>query len=197
MAWSLQYLVTMNQAIKKMSKTQRAQDMTGALNAVLMNALDFANTTKVAHWRVEGPHFRQLHVYFDEVVEEVRKQADDIAERIAAMGMIPLGDSHDVARHTLLKPLENQEWDGVALADALSERADVLRDTILYALNSKDKTGTLDRVSEDILVTFLKKVDFIRWNLRRTSKGIHETTSQRPNRTSHSSTESTFETVSN
>jgi DNA-binding ferritin-like protein len=41
------------------------------------------------HWLVEGPQFRDLHLFLAEAYEEVHKQADMIAERITALGGIP------------------------------------------------------------------------------------------------------------
>ncbi len=41
------------------------------------------------HWLVEGPQFRDLHLYFEEAYTEVHKQLDAIAERITALGAVP------------------------------------------------------------------------------------------------------------
>ena len=44
------------------------------------------------HWLVEGPQFRDLHLFLGEAYEEVHKQADKVAERITALGGIPTSD---------------------------------------------------------------------------------------------------------
>ena len=44
------------------------------------------------HWLVEGPQFRDLHLFLGEHYAEVEKQADMIAERITALGGIPTCD---------------------------------------------------------------------------------------------------------
>ncbi len=41
------------------------------------------------HWLVEGPQFRDLHLFLQESYEAVHKQVDSIAERITALGGIP------------------------------------------------------------------------------------------------------------
>jgi DNA-binding ferritin-like protein len=41
------------------------------------------------HWLVEGPQFRDLHLFLQEAYEAVHKQVDAIAERITALGGIP------------------------------------------------------------------------------------------------------------
>ena len=50
------------------------------------------------HWLVEGPQFRDLHLFLGEAYEEVHKQADQIAERITALGGIPTSNPVEQAR---------------------------------------------------------------------------------------------------
>ena len=44
------------------------------------------------HWLVEGPQFRDLHLFLNEAYDEVQKQGDHVAERITALGGIPTCD---------------------------------------------------------------------------------------------------------
>jgi starvation-inducible DNA-binding protein len=44
------------------------------------------------HWLVEGPQFMDLHLFLGKHYEAVAKQADQIAERITALGGIPTCD---------------------------------------------------------------------------------------------------------
>jgi DNA-binding ferritin-like protein len=41
------------------------------------------------HWLVEGPQFRDLHLFLEEHYEEVHKYVDRFAERVTALGGIP------------------------------------------------------------------------------------------------------------
>ncbi len=41
------------------------------------------------HWLVEGPQFRDMHLFFEEHYQEIHKYVDSIAERITALGGIP------------------------------------------------------------------------------------------------------------
>jgi DNA-binding ferritin-like protein len=41
------------------------------------------------HWLVEGPQFRDLHLFFEENYQEVHKYLDRVAERLTALGGIP------------------------------------------------------------------------------------------------------------
>jgi DNA-binding ferritin-like protein len=44
------------------------------------------------HWLVEGPQFRDLHLFLAEAYTAVHKHADMVAERITALGGIPTSD---------------------------------------------------------------------------------------------------------
>jgi starvation-inducible DNA-binding protein len=50
------------------------------------------------HWLVEGPQFRDLHLFLGEAYDEVHKQADTIAERITALGGIPTSNPVEQAK---------------------------------------------------------------------------------------------------
>ncbi len=41
------------------------------------------------HWLVEGPQFRDIHVYLEESYNQVHQQVDQLAERMTALGAIP------------------------------------------------------------------------------------------------------------
>ena len=39
------------------------------------------------HWLVEGPQFRDIHIFLEESYNEVHDQVDEIAERIRSLGL--------------------------------------------------------------------------------------------------------------
>lgn len=50
------------------------------------------------HWLVEGPQYRDLHLFLGEAYEEAHKQADVVAERITALGGIPTSNPLEQAK---------------------------------------------------------------------------------------------------
>ena len=60
------------------------QDRLNALN-------DLALTLKHVHWNVVGPHFIAVHEMLDPQVDAVRAMVDVTAERIATLGVSPVG----------------------------------------------------------------------------------------------------------
>ena len=51
------------------------------------------------HWVVEGPQFRDLHVFLEESYNAVHEQLDAVAERVTAIGAVPAsGPAHQAER---------------------------------------------------------------------------------------------------
>ncbi len=59
---------------------------------------DLHLTLKHVHWNVVGPNFIGVHEMIDPQVELVRGYADDVAERIAALGKSPQGTPGAISR---------------------------------------------------------------------------------------------------
>ena len=76
------------------------------LQAVLAVLTDLALTGKHAHWNVQGPNFRALHLHLDELVEQWRDAGDAVAERAVALGRAPDGRAHTIAVQTPLPDLD-------------------------------------------------------------------------------------------
>lgn len=57
------------------------------------------------HWVVEGPQFRDLHLYLETSYNEVHQQLDAIAERMTALGGIPTSSP---ARQAELSYIEHE-----------------------------------------------------------------------------------------
>ena len=71
--------------------TQAHPVVAAALQQALVDLTDLSLQGKQAHWNIEGPGFRSLHLHLDEIIDEVRLAADDVAERMAAIEVAPDG----------------------------------------------------------------------------------------------------------
>src|ERR1700727_2134687 len=98
------------------------------LQAVLVDLLELQNQAKQAHWNLVGPHFRSIHLEFDEIVDMVRENADTIAERMRALQGVPDGRTRTVVDTTTLEAFPAGEI-GVDRACA------VIAERILDAVN--------------------------------------------------------------
>ena len=62
--------------------TQAHPVVAAALQQALVDLTALSLQGKQAHWNIEGPGFRSLHLHLDEIIDEVRLAADDVAERM-------------------------------------------------------------------------------------------------------------------
>jgi len=90
------------------------------LNAALADAIALQLAAKQAHWNVKGPQFAALHALFDQLAAELPGSADDIAERIVALGGAALGTVEAVARDTRLAPYPLEIHEGRQHVEALA-----------------------------------------------------------------------------
>lgn len=62
------------------------------LNPLALEAVSVSLLARMAHWNVRGPAFGPLHELFGEVYDAMSGHADRIAERVATLGGIALGE---------------------------------------------------------------------------------------------------------
>jgi starvation-inducible DNA-binding protein len=55
------------------------------------------------HWLVEGPQFRDLHLYLEDSYNAVHKELDAIAERITVLGAIPTASPKALAESSYVE----------------------------------------------------------------------------------------------
>lgn len=71
-----------------LSKTT-ATKMAAELDRHLSSFIILYNQYHKHHWLVEGPQFRDLHLFFEDHYTEIHEQYDAIAERLTVMGVVP------------------------------------------------------------------------------------------------------------
>src|ERR1700753_2476923 len=77
---------------------KQAAQLSELLQKQLSTYNDLHLTLKHIHWNVVGPNFIGVHEMIDPQVDTVRKFADDVAERIAALGASPQGTPGAIIR---------------------------------------------------------------------------------------------------
>lgn len=138
-----------------------------ALAAILQERLnslnDLALTLKHIHWNVVGPHFIAVHEMIDPQVDAVRLMVDAIAERIATLGVAPIGTPGAlVAART---------WEDYSLGRASTiEHLGALDEVYVGVITSHRKaaadTEELDTVTNDLLVGHLHELELFHWFVR-------------------------------
>src|SRR6476619_4853465 len=121
-----------------------------------LNALnDLALTLKHIHWNVVGPHFIAVHEMLDPQVDAVRLMVDAIAERIATLGVAPVGTPGALVK--------NRTWDDYAIGrDGAIAHLGALDEVYVGVISAhrqaaKD-TEELDDVTNDLLIGHLHEL---------------------------------------
>ncbi|WP_374395976.1 Dps family protein [Sphingopyxis sp.] len=92
-----------------------------ALNALLADSFALYLKTKNYHWHVQGPHFRERHLLFDEQATQILGTTDLIAERVRKNGAATLRSIGDVSRRQSIKDDDATSVTADAMVRTLAE----------------------------------------------------------------------------
>lgn len=109
------------------------------------------------HWLVEGPQFRDLHLFFEGNYTEVHEQYDKLAERLTVMGFAPTCHPTNVYK---LSYIEHEEEGVFRIRESL-ERDMAAEKKIAIELRKSIKNATerMDYATETLLKQILYKVE--------------------------------------
>ena len=143
--------------------TEDAEKIGDALHQRLGSLVDLSLTLKHIHWNVVGPGFISVHEMLDKQVAGTRAMSDAVAERIATLGGIPNGLPGHLTR--------TRSWDDYSLGRAtvaahLGALDKVYEGVIGDHRKAIDEVGTLDPVSEDLLISQTAELELFQWFVR-------------------------------
>lgn len=142
---------------------KNGREVAELLQKLLSTYNDLHLTLKHVHWNVVGPNFIGVHEMIDPQVDLVRGYADDVAERIAALGLSPQGTPGAI--------LNDRTWDDYSVG----------RDTVQAHLAALDLVYTgviedarkaigrldeLDLVSQDLVIGQVGELEKFQWFVR-------------------------------
>lgn len=124
---------------------------------------DLQLTLKHAHWNVTGSRFIAVHEMLDPQIEEVRDNADDLAERIAQLGGSPVG--------TPGRLVAERSWTDYGLGKADSQAHLKALDEVYTGIIASHRkaitlAGELDPVTEDLLISQTAGLEKFQWFMR-------------------------------
>jgi len=70
----------------------KAEQIIDALNTDLAASYMLYHQLRKHHWNVEGAEFRDLHIFLGDAAENTEAAADEIAERLQALGGAPIAN---------------------------------------------------------------------------------------------------------
>jgi len=143
----------------------KSSSIADALTGVLAQTYALAVKTHAAHWNVTGPHFFHLHEAFGDQYEALFEAADELAERLRAIGAKAPTGITDLAKRSGLAPIAGS--DGIALAAALA--ADHRSLAKSCALVARAAGGAGDEATADLLIGRIEAHDKTAWMLESTA----------------------------
>ena len=134
------------------------QEVATHLRPLLPHLLALALNGKQAHWHVRGRHFTPVHEQLDTLVADARQYADDVAERVVALGVPVDGRAHTVAEAEPSFPEGFLSDDKV-----LSLIVEQLDAVIARAREALSPLEGVDLVSQDLVIEILSTLEKHRW----------------------------------
>ncbi|MBF6599128.1 MAG: DNA starvation/stationary phase protection protein [Dehalococcoidia bacterium] len=138
-----------------------------ALRRSQANALVMYLNSKRYHWFTYGPHFRDLHLFFDEMAAAALAEVDPLAERARMLGGDPLSTPAEIADTASVRIAEGKPQPREMLEEALGNERQIIgemRDAARVAEDENDY-GTND-VFSTLVQTHEKTAWFIEEFLR-------------------------------
>jgi starvation-inducible DNA-binding protein len=140
-----------------------AREVTEVLQERLVALLDLTLTLKHVHWNVVGRDFIGVHEMLDPQYAEASRMVDAVAERIATMGGSPNGLAGNI--------VASRTWDdyglGLAVVPQHLAELDVAYTGLIGGHRAAiEKVGSLDPITEDLLIGQTAKLEMFQWFVR-------------------------------
>jgi starvation-inducible DNA-binding protein len=144
-------------------KVSEGHQVAHALQMRLHALNDLQLTLKHAHWNVVGPTFIGVHTMLDPQIDGIRAMVDDLAERMATLGVSPNGLPGAL--------VEARSWDDydVMRADTTAHLGalDLVYDGVISDHREAiDEVGEIDPVTEDMLIAQTSDLEQYQWFVR-------------------------------
>ena len=137
--------------------TEKAEQIIEALNTDLADAYVLYHQLHKHHWNVEGAEFLEVHVFLQEVYEDVEAAADDLAERLQALGGVPHASMTVLAENSTVEAEDEDVYD---IRTSLSNDLEMMGDIIeSYREHIELASGLGDYATEEMLREQLETIE--------------------------------------
>ncbi len=135
------------------------------LGVLLADEFVLYTKTRNAHWNVEGPDFHSVHVYFEELYDELAEWVDEVAERIRSLGHYAPASLKTFLELTHLTELNAKGNNSKGFIAELVQDHEAI---ITYIRESIDKVSEdyKDEGTADFLTGIMEKHEKTAWMLR-------------------------------
>jgi DNA-binding ferritin-like protein len=109
---------------------EKAEQIVDALNSDLADAYVLYHQLHKHHWNVEGAEHLDIHVFLQEAYEAVEEAADEVAERLQAIGGVPHASMTTLAEEATVEPEDEDVYDiRTSLANDMEIYGDIIETT--------------------------------------------------------------------
>ncbi|MFB6161007.1 MAG: DNA starvation/stationary phase protection protein DpsA [Haloferacaceae archaeon] len=106
---------------------EKVEQIVDALQTDLAASYVLYHQLKKHHWNVEGAEFRDLHLFLGDAAEEIEEATDELAERVQALGGVPLARGAELEEHAPVEPEGDDVYDvRTSLANDVEMYGDII-----------------------------------------------------------------------
>lgn len=130
------------------------------LNNLLANYQVFYQNLRGFHWNIQGKHFFELHVKFEELYNDAAVKVDEVAERVLTIGHTPLHSFQDYLDTATIVPAKNVHQGEEAVA-RIVENLTLLVNQQKELRIEAEESG--DTTTGDMLAAFIEEQQKTLW----------------------------------
>jgi len=139
-------------------------EVSNLLNVLLADEFVLYAKTRNYHWNVTGPHFSDLHKFFEGQYEEIDEILDSVAERARMLGHFAIGSLNQFSKSTRLTEGQDAGNDKKMIQNLLDDHETIIRElrNDVNEVNDKYK----DAGTADFLTGIMEDHEKMAWVLR-------------------------------
>lgn len=144
---------------------ENREQVTKILNTLLCDEYLLYTQTRKYHWNVFGPHFNDLHKFFQGQYEELDDIVDDVAERVRSLGGVSYGSMTEFLKDARLKEEPGKNPEALKMVEQLLKQ----HESIIKSLRNDIEicaTKYMDAGTSDFLTQIMEKHEKMAWMLR-------------------------------
>jgi starvation-inducible DNA-binding protein len=139
------------------------QVVTDLLGKLLADEYVLYTKTRNYHWNVVGPHFNDLHKFFESQYEQIDSDIDEIAERIRSLGEKTPATLAEFVKNATIKEHPDFPSADKMVSNLVSDHESVIR-TLRKTVSTCEQNN--DAGTADFLTGLIEKHEKNAWMLR-------------------------------
>jgi starvation-inducible DNA-binding protein len=151
-----------------MAKKSKPNSVVSALNNVLADYYLLTLKTHGFHWNVEGPNFHGLHIMLEEQYNQLFKTADEVAERIRAIGEKAPASFAQFSKMSAIEEAEEMPSNADGMLKALIADYGTLTENLEEGIKLAEEAEDAD--TQDLFTRVLHDANKNAWMLKATAK---------------------------